>query len=423
MNFIYRISHSFVYILLSFLCSYVCAGSLNTIDAFEVQKLYTVWHGLDKPTCVYEQRIIDELLGDGESTMRIVKAADTLGWNVITAEKAKLLTRNQLKNSFGLFIKTWKDFSSQDYFPIYIPLVRVDFLFEEAKNANSIKQSLEHVCDAYDLSIRGIANCGYYPWDYILEKPIKNIRFFSAWYPTVPANVYTSTGPNILMYCGAAWCQQQSDKKGRYWNLWNQLDEQDYFKVYGLETTWTGLKSYGGFIPADGKRFVDTANKHGMMLVLHSKIHTDLGAPSGRIFEAAAAAALIISDRHPFVVREFGDTVLYIDVSREDLFEQVDAHVQWARAHPEQAKAMAHTAHTLFLEKFTLEQQLLHLYQRLEDSDSLNPSVFSCYKNYYLDRYLHAYHNFITYVKTYLYKNPWIQACRLYCKKRLKSSH
>ena len=95
--------------------------------------------------------------------------------------------------------------------------------------------------------------------------------------------------------------------------------------------------------------------------MLHSESHHKYKIPSGRIFEAVAASAVVITDRNPFVMEHFGDSLLYIDqtLSGDEMFNQIDAHVMWIQNHPEEALEMAKRAHQIFEEKFLLEQQLL----------------------------------------------------------------
>lgn len=108
-----------------------------------------------------------------------------------------------------------------------------------------------------------------------------------------------------------------------------------------------------------------------MSLLLHSQQHLEGGAPTGRIFEAAAANTVIISDKHPFIMQQFGDNVLYIDMEQtgEEIFAEIDSHIQWVKDNPEKSKEMANNCHQILLEKFTLEAQL----QKLIDlNDELN---------------------------------------------------
>jgi len=43
------------------------------------------------------------------------------------------------------------------------------------------------------------------------------------------------------------------------------------------------------------------------------------------------------------------------------MYKQVKAHYDWIKANPEKAKAMAARAHQIFLEKFTLEKDLVRI--------------------------------------------------------------
>ena len=72
---------------------------------------------------------------------------------------------------------------------------------------------------------------------------------------------------------------------------------------------------------------------------------------------------MIISDKNEFVEREFKESVLYIDQSRDDMFEHIESHMRWIRENPEIAMEKARLAHAIFLEKFTLEKQLEKFYQ------------------------------------------------------------
>ena len=103
-------------------------------------------------------------------------------------------------------------------------------------------------------------------------------------------------------------------------------------------------------------------------LVLHSHEHIKGGVPTSRIFEAAAASAVIICDHHPFVEKEFGDAVLYIDPNQdpEAVFKQIDDHMKWVHANPDEAMALARRSHAIFMERFTLENELLKIGQMYE---------------------------------------------------------
>ncbi|MDP2193845.1 MAG: glycosyltransferase, partial [Alphaproteobacteria bacterium] len=156
---------------------------------------------------------------------------------------------------------------------------------------------------------------------------------------------------STLFFCGGAW-----DK--RYAACLEILDSMEAFNWYGSDKL-CGKKSYRGYCTS----IIDTIAQHGVALVLHSKHHIANEEPSLRIFEASAASALIISDKHPFIVKHFGDSVLYIDQndSEEKIAEDIMHHYAWVKSHPTEAANMTRRSHKIFLDKFTLEDQLLRL--------------------------------------------------------------
>ena len=142
------------------------------------------------------------------------------------------------------------------------------------------------------------------------------------------------------------------------------LDQQDYFIVYGTAEHWTyASKSRCELLPFDGKSVVAAIQRAGVTLILHTDMHIKNSTPTSRIFEAAAGSSVIISDKHPFILKHFADAVLYIDdnATGEQLFTQIDSHMKWILAHPVEAKELARRAHEIFIKQFTLEQQLQNL--------------------------------------------------------------
>jgi spore maturation protein CgeB len=101
-------------------------------------------------------------------------------------------------------------------------------------------------------------------------------------------------------------------------------------------------------------------NNTGVTLILHDADHFLGRTPTARIFEAAAASTIIITDRNPFIEKNFRDAVLYIDQekSAEELFQQIDSHMKWIKDNPEKALLLAKKAHEIFIQKYTLEAQL-----------------------------------------------------------------
>jgi len=183
------------------------------------------------------------------------------------------------------------------------------------------------------------------------------------WYPSVYATKYATKEPKRVFYPGGV-LTDNTRATVKYKNFFALLDQKDYLDIYGFEDRWLHTpRSIRGLIPFNGMSLIKTNNKSGITLLLHAKDHLNGDVPTGRIFEAAAANTVIISDKNQFVIKNFGDNILYIDVNQDEqaVFEQIDKHVQWIFANPEQAKKMAQNCHDIFMRDFTMEVQLQRL--------------------------------------------------------------
>ncbi len=197
------------------------------------------------------------------------------------------------------------------------------------------------------------------------------------WWPSCTATQYHPVNPRSIFCCGFQWDGKRNGFE--YRQMFSLLDAKGYLDVYGPADKWLCAPNSVRGMTFDEEEFRMAMRKSGIVLVLHSQTLLDLNTPSGRIFEAAAASCVIICDKNPFVMKEFGDSVLYIDhsLSGEAIFHQIDAHRKWILEHPKEAELMAKKAHTIFLEKFALEKQLIdfkrfHLRTMEESRQSLN---------------------------------------------------
>ena len=189
----------------------------------------------------------------------------------------------------------------------------------------------------------------------------KNLNAIT-WYPSCPASSYVPVTSRKLFYCGFQWDRKRNGSE--YQKMFSLLDAAGYLKVYGPLERWECTPhSRKGYIPFDGTSMSTCMRQAGITLILHAQSHIELGAPTARIFEAASACTVIISDKNPFIIKEFGDSVLYIDgdLPAQQLYEQIDNHVQWILSHPQQAQELAQKAHTIFVEKFSLESYINNL--------------------------------------------------------------
>jgi len=181
------------------------------------------------------------------------------------------------------------------------------------------------------------------------------------WYPTSYVNDYKPSEPRYLFYIGGEYGIRNSTK---YAQIIQGLDKHRYLDVAAAKLDWKDkLVNIRERIPFDGVSLIQQFNITGIALILHGEAHLYGATPTGRIFEAAAGNAVIISDKNGFVEKHFGNNVLYIDVEQDagSVINQIDQHMQWIYSNTEQAKQMANRCHEIFLEKFTLELQLQRL--------------------------------------------------------------
>ncbi len=114
---------------------------------------------------------------------------------------------------------------------------------------------------------------------------------------------------------------------------------------------------------ADINDKMEAIHQSGIALVLHSEYQFGSHVPSHHFFDAIAASAVVIVDRHPFIEKEFKDSVLYIErsPSGEEMYQRVHELIEWIWNHQEEASLLAKRAHTIFHNKFTLQKFLLDL--------------------------------------------------------------
>jgi hypothetical protein len=178
--------------------------------------------------------------------------------------------------------------------------------------------------------------------------------------PTAPRTEFRS--PNLndpsLFYAGVHW---DGDRHGE---LINELCASVPVAFYGDPAKWARFgAAYKGFIPFDGSTIFDRINEAGIALCLHREEHLKNDLPSMRIFESAAAGAVIITENSTFSKRHFGNSVLYVDQNADTLQKvtQIHAHYAWIRSHPTEALDLAVKSHAIFNSNFVLDNLLKKL--------------------------------------------------------------
>ena len=272
--------------------------------------------------------------------------------------------KNQSLNEHAPVINEFKpDFIISLYPKIYAPLSL------KIPHYLAITRSHEKVIGTYSRVIRKFQGFLSVPQNHeIFHKFFKDLPGnypLIDWVPSVLRTRYKPLKYSRLFYAGTNWDALRSSKP--YLKCFRYLASFDLVDIYGPKFAWekVGLVEFHkADLPYDGECFTNALTDCGIVLVLHSQEHLEHGLISARIFEAAAAGAVIISDRHSFVEKEFQDSVLYIDIDKdnklsgEEMFRQIYNHLMWISENPEKAEKMARKAHAIFDQKFTLEAQL-----------------------------------------------------------------
>lgn len=182
----------------------------------------------------------------------------------------------------------------------------------------------------------------------------------------IPANQYQSSDRQKLIFFGSLWGRKSND----FYQALRKLAAQDYMFFIRHPAVILGINDIQNFTNK-AKTFIDlqkTLNNHGIVLCVHSKTHNNNSIPSSRIFETISSGAIAISDMNPFIMKHFGDNILYFDssLSEEEIYQQIDNHVHWVQQNPKKAELMAQKAHQILQQKFTTEifvQRLLDIYK------------------------------------------------------------
>lgn len=183
----------------------------------------------------------------------------------------------------------------------------------------------------------------------------------------------------IIFYCGINFERGRSG--GRHDQIFSELEKEGIIKIFGPKKfgsiePWSGYKSYSGEIPFDGISIMKEINKCGVVLVLASDIHRKDDVITSRIFEAAAAGAVVIANNSDFIEKEFGDSVLYVDYpvdSQNNVAYQIINHFKWIKDYPLEAKAKANKLQKIFLRKFSMNRQLTKL---IDDHEIMRTQSF-----------------------------------------------
>jgi phosphoglycerol transferase len=187
-----------------------------------------------------------------------------------------------------------------------------------------------------------------------VRKPRSNFQFL----PTALRSEFEprrAGRPYELVYLGVHWEGQLHD------GLLSTLSQAAAINLYGSPQSWKDYpRSYRGPVPLDGASVNRTLARHGVALCFHQDEQRTADTPSMRLFDAAAAGCLIITDEIPFAKRVLGDSAFYLDLRRDpqENRERVLQVLRWANENREQANAMAERSHRILREEYSIETML-----------------------------------------------------------------
>lgn len=213
---------------------------------------------------------------------------------------------------------------------------------------------------SYDGYLAGSSSVRDYLTDLLFstgkDSPVADWNFL----PTAQKRMFRAPNLNSpsVFYTGVHW---DGDRHGE---LIRGLCDSLPVAFYGDPSKWAGVgKAYKGVIPFDGASIFEKINEAGIALCLHRDEHLKHEVPSMRIFESAAAGAVIITENSTFTKFHFGDSVLYVDqhLSPVGKLAQIRAHYEWICAHPAEAHMLAAKSNNIFNENFSLEHLLTPL--------------------------------------------------------------
>jgi len=179
-------------------------------------------------------------------------------------------------------------------------------------------------------------------------KPIADFRV----YPSSPSGIAQAKEFSSLLYLGTNW------DGSRHAGLLAKLAAERLLALYGPPAAWRHLPgAYCGPLPFDGTSVIRACAKHGVVLCLNLEDHRELDTPSMRIFEAASAGCVVLSDDIPFARRIFGDAVFVIpsELDDDDKLAFIRDRLDFVKNHPRVAGEMGATVKEIFDRELSLD--------------------------------------------------------------------
>jgi hypothetical protein len=179
-------------------------------------------------------------------------------------------------------------------------------------------------------------------------KPAANFRV----YPSAPSGIAQAAEFSSLAYFGIHW------DGSRHGGLLAKLAKERLIAIYGPAAGRRQLReACHGALPFDGTSVIRGCARHGVVLCLHRDDHREADAPSMRMFEAASAGCVILSDDIPFARRTFADAVFVIPGELDDNGKAafIRDRLGFVRDNPRAAREMGAAVKEIFDRKLSLD--------------------------------------------------------------------
>lgn len=176
-----------------------------------------------------------------------------------------------------------------------------------------------------------------------------------------------------LVYCGINW-EKLSKKSGRFDDVLRPLDNADVLDIFGPELVqnvkvWDDFKGYKYEVPFDGKSLIKEISNSGAVLALSSNAHLRSGIMSSRLFEGAAAGALVFADENPFTRKYFADETVPIEITGNPTKDanNIKEKLRYYNENPEEGFAIAKALQDKYINGYMLHNQLLGVYSEFKE--------------------------------------------------------
>jgi hypothetical protein len=310
----------------------------------------------------------NQAAAEHESIERFRRAADILGVEIVELDRLGFLidgphrkvTENDVDFVISLHYETPKSYDCFSWAALWNP---IDFYVEWGVSPYLDNQ----------FSHDGYLMCGSAAVRRLAETELGN-RFAAS--PKVDVN-HTLSGPiypprlrtdRRVAYCGINW-ERLSNKPGRFGGVLGALDKRGVLDIYGPSevrgiTVWEGFAGYKHSAPFDGVSLIGDLAESGAVLAFSSPAHVRSAVMSNRLFEAAAAGALVFVDDNPFFDNHFEKEVIRLEMkgSGEDQATEVRKYLDYFNRNPEEALERCNLLQSKFLEKYSLHHQILDIY-------------------------------------------------------------